>query len=110
MWFEELTGFKEKTPEQVRENIEIKGNRLISKINNKEHICGKLEIPSLEELRGVKEWSDLKNTIPKLKSLKRLVMFKNSINRKAIMEHSFRLLPSLTCLKWTTPIERLRPE
>ena len=55
MWFEELTGFKEKTPEQVRENIEIKGNRLISKINNKEHICGKLEIPSLEEF---KNWAD----------------------------------------------------
>ncbi|HEY9170432.1 MAG TPA: hypothetical protein VIN72_13140 [Lutibacter sp.] len=52
MWFEKLVGFKENSPEQVRENIEIIGNRFISKINNREFIFGKLETPSLEELRG----------------------------------------------------------
>lgn len=51
MWFEKLVGFKEVCPEQVRENIEIIDNKLISKINNREFIFGKLEIPSLEELR-----------------------------------------------------------
>ena len=56
MWFEKLVGFKEENPEQVRDNIEIVGNKLISKINNKEFIFGKLETPSLEELR---EQSDL---------------------------------------------------
>ncbi len=52
MWFEKLTGFKEENPNQVRENIRIVGNKLISKINNQEFTFGKLEIPSLEELRG----------------------------------------------------------
>jgi len=51
MWFEKLVGFKEITPEQVRDNIEINGNKLISKINSREFIFGRLEIPSLEELR-----------------------------------------------------------
>jgi len=51
MWFEDLVGFKEISPEQVRENIEIIDNKLVSKINNNEFIFGKLEIPSLEELR-----------------------------------------------------------
>ena len=52
MWFEELVGFKENNPEQVRQNIEIKDNKLISKINNRKFIFGKLETPSLEELRS----------------------------------------------------------
>lgn len=52
MWFEKLTGFKEENPDQVRDNIKIVGNKLISKINKKEFTFGKLEIPSLEELRG----------------------------------------------------------
>jgi len=52
MWFEKLLGFKENNPEQVRDNIEIVDNKLISKINNSEFIFGKLETPSLEELRS----------------------------------------------------------
>ncbi len=51
MWFEKLVGFQENNPEQVRENIEIIGNKLISKINKREFIYGRLEIPSLENLR-----------------------------------------------------------
>src|SRR5690606_33622250 len=50
-WFQSLTGFKEEDPEQVRQNIIIDENKLISKVNNKEFIYGKLEIPSLAELR-----------------------------------------------------------
>ncbi len=52
MWFEKLVGFKENNPEQVRKNIEIVDNKLISKINNNEFIFGKLELPSLEDLRN----------------------------------------------------------
>ena len=51
MWFEKLTDFTEKSPEQVRENLEITGDKLISKVNGKVFLYGKLEIPSLEELR-----------------------------------------------------------
>ncbi|WP_220459111.1 hypothetical protein [Gelidibacter maritimus] len=52
MWFEKLVGFKESNPEQVRKNIEIVGNQLISKVNNHAFVFGSLETPSLEELRN----------------------------------------------------------
>lgn len=52
MWFEKLMGFKEENPQQVKENIEVVDNKLISKINNREYVFGKLEIPSLKELRN----------------------------------------------------------
>ncbi len=51
MWFEELTGFKEENPDQVRGNLIIDGEKLISKVNGAEYICGRLEVVSLYELR-----------------------------------------------------------
>ncbi len=51
MWFEKLMGFEEVTPQQVRENIILEGNKLISKVNGESYIYGDLEIPSLAELR-----------------------------------------------------------
>lgn len=50
-WFEKLTGFAEESPQQVRDNITIEGNVLKSHVNGKEMICGRLETPSLAELR-----------------------------------------------------------
>lgn len=50
-WFEKLTGFKEESPQQVRENLTVTDNQVISRINNKKFIAGKLETPSLAELR-----------------------------------------------------------
>jgi hypothetical protein len=52
MWFETLMGFEEKSPAQVRENIIVEGEYLISKINNKKYKCGKLEVSTLENLRS----------------------------------------------------------
>ena len=52
MWFKELTGFQEENPKQVRSNIDIDGNKLVSKVNNSKFICGQLEIPTLQELRN----------------------------------------------------------
>lgn len=51
MWFEEMTGFYEISPQQVRENISIDGNKLTSLVNGEVFICGELEIPTLSELR-----------------------------------------------------------
>jgi len=51
MWFTSLTGFREESGEQVRANIDVDGERMISKVNGRELICGKLEIPTLRELR-----------------------------------------------------------
>ena len=49
-WFEKLTGFTEKSPEQVRANIEIEGSFLISRVNGAKYNFGKLELASLKEL------------------------------------------------------------
>ncbi len=51
IWFEELTGFSEKSPQQVRANITVAGNALKSLVNEKVFVCGELYIPSLAELR-----------------------------------------------------------
>ena len=51
MWFEDLFGFAEQSPAQVRKNLSIEGTRLTSLANNKSFDCGTLEIPTLADLR-----------------------------------------------------------
>lgn len=51
MWFEKLTGFAETSPGQVRESIAVDGDKLTSLVNGKTYVCGRLETPSLGELR-----------------------------------------------------------
>jgi hypothetical protein len=50
-WFEELTGFAEASPEQVRENITLENGLMTSRVNGKAWEYGLLETPSLGELR-----------------------------------------------------------
>ena len=50
-WFETLTGFRELSPQQVRENIILDGDVLKSCVNGRVIACGRLETPSLAELR-----------------------------------------------------------
>lgn len=52
MWFETLTGFREESPQQVRENISLNGQTLKSHVNGKEFTHGRLETPSLGDLRN----------------------------------------------------------
>jgi len=52
MWFEDLTGFVEESPEQVRANLEVNGNSLTSRVNGKSFVYGQLQTPSLAELRS----------------------------------------------------------
>ncbi len=52
MWFEKLTGFRESTPDQVRSQIVVDGEKMTSQANGREMHCGRLEIPSLDELRS----------------------------------------------------------
>ncbi len=52
MWFEELTGFRESSPKQVREHLRLEEETLISLVNGKSYRYGRLEIPSLAELRN----------------------------------------------------------
>lgn len=52
MWFEQLTGFKEESPEYVRNNLRIEGNDFVSLGNFKRFSFGKLETLTLEELKN----------------------------------------------------------
>lgn len=50
-WFEQLTGFEEESPENVRAKIKVDGKDLVSLVNSRRFTFGRLEIPTLEELR-----------------------------------------------------------
>ena len=52
MWFQQLTGIKETSPNQVRSQLELSGNTLISKANGAHLISGKLDTPTLAGLRS----------------------------------------------------------
>ncbi len=52
-WFEKLTGFSEISPEQVRKNLVVVGDRLTSLVNHRSYQYGRLETPSLGELRDL---------------------------------------------------------
>jgi len=50
-WFEDLTGFRETSPTQVRKNITVDGETLTSRANGKAMAFGRLETPTLATLR-----------------------------------------------------------
>lgn len=52
MWFKDLTGFSEESFDDVRKNLIIENNSFFSLANSKRFTFGKLEIPTLEELRN----------------------------------------------------------
>ncbi len=52
MWFDDLVGFPEESPAQVRENISVDGDLLRSRVNGRAYRYGRLETPSLAELRA----------------------------------------------------------
>ena len=52
MWFEDLTGFTEESPEQVRSDLVLNGNTITSSVNGSKFICGRLQTPTLAELRS----------------------------------------------------------
>lgn len=52
MWFKELTGFQEESPENVKSKLIIENDYFISLENSKKITFGKLEIPTLEQLRN----------------------------------------------------------
>lgn len=51
-WFESLVGFVEENPAQVRENLKVDHEIMTSLKNGRQMRCGRLETPSLSELRS----------------------------------------------------------
>lgn len=52
-WFETLTGVRESSPPQVREHLTLDNHTLRSRVNGRAFHCGRLETPTLAELRGL---------------------------------------------------------
>jgi hypothetical protein len=50
-WFERLTGFREAGYEQTRQQLEIDGSQLRSRVNGRNYSVGELELVSLQALR-----------------------------------------------------------
>jgi len=50
-WFERLTGFREADYEETCSRLRIEGNHLFSPANGRKYAIGRLELPSLAELR-----------------------------------------------------------
>jgi hypothetical protein len=62
MWFKHVMGFDESEMD-VRNNIEINGNKMTSKVNGKTYQFGELEIPNLKELRDKSDPSSFDGNI-----------------------------------------------
>ncbi len=52
MWFESLVGFAEQHADQVRANLSVDGEIMTSAVNGRQFQIGRLETPSLTELRS----------------------------------------------------------
>lgn len=50
-WFEQLTGFPERSIDEVHSQLTVDGEYLVSSVNGKRLAFGELEMPSLAELR-----------------------------------------------------------
>lgn len=50
-WFERLTGFREGAYDETRAKLEVQGNQLHSRVNQRIYQIGRLELVSLAELR-----------------------------------------------------------
>ncbi|MEH0153068.1 hypothetical protein V6R21_02920 [Limibacter armeniacum] len=51
MWFEDLVGFEEVSPEDVRSKLYLEGQNIISRVNGKSFQYGTLETPTLKDLK-----------------------------------------------------------
>lgn len=63
-WFERLTGFAEESAQQVRENLHVEGDWLVSKVNNRRWRYGSFRSPLLHKLRYYQPEKEL---LPKLR-------------------------------------------
>lgn len=64
MWFEDLMGFEEISPDNVGANLELDNTKMRSKVNGASYEMGTLEIPLLKDLRSrYKDLGSFSNTL-----------------------------------------------
>ena len=102
-WFEDLTGFRESSPEQVRRDLILNGETLTSNANGRRMVCGRLETPALSELREQVRRGErgsgkisLKEVIANVQAL-----HADPANAGALS----RWHPNLICWKWPRPAQ-----
>ena len=78
-WFEQLTGIVEHSPDQVREQLDWDGERLRSRANGRSWRPGRLEIPTLAELR--RRVSELDSSAPRPLRLSEIVADVRELHR-----------------------------
>ena len=78
-WFEDLTGIVEHNPDQVREQLDWDGERLRSRANGGSWRPGRLEIPTLAELR--RQVSKLEGIAPRPLRLSQVVADVRELHR-----------------------------
>ena len=101
MWFEKLTGFKEGSPNQVRSNIEVIGEKLVSRANNRELFYGFLETPNLHELR--EQVASLDLPVGKI-SLNECISDSHSLHKKVENNGAtFQVASQFNLLEMTAP-------
>ncbi len=106
MWFEKLMGFREKNPEQVRDNLIVTDNKMTSKVNGKTYTCGRLEIPTLQSLR---ETSTLKEGNTTQISVSEIVANVQDLHRQPGNENAvFQAASQFNLLEMVHP--HVRPE
>ena len=85
-WFTKLTGFQEINPDQVRQNLKLENQILISLVNGYQYDVGRLEIPTLGELR--QEIQDVKLPEAKL-SITELVADVSDLHKDPVNQGAF---------------------
>ena len=99
-WFETLTGFPETSPDLVRANLLLDGNRLTSVVNKRSFSAGEFMTPSLEALRETIEIPSNDNPI-KVDELIADVqsLHQDSGNANAV----FQVASQFNCLEMAAP-------
>ena len=101
MWFEELTGFREESPEQVRKHLSIEGELLNSSVNGTSMIFGRLETPSLGELRE-RVGSD-RNSVAKLSVRKVVADVQDLHTDQSLAGSLFQVASQFNLLEMVSP-------
>ncbi|RLC45544.1 MAG: hypothetical protein DRH57_07810 [Candidatus Cloacimonadota bacterium] len=101
MWFNNLTDFKEESHKQVQSNITIEDGVMTSLVNGKSYSCGRLEIPTLGELR--EQYSALNIPKEKLKISEVIGDIKAFYNDKANAGAMFQVASQFNLLEMVNP-------
>ena len=87
-WFTKLVGFSERSADEVRRHIRVEGDNLYAVPTGRSYVCGKLQIPSLAELR--REFAEMPVQAGKLKISEVVgdvqVLHKDAANEGAVFQ------------------------